>query len=67
MQENLCAAGIRLPMQTPAAITTANAIHDAFTRFCSNPTSANQTDAMGALQAHLAAIEKGPESTGKLD
>ncbi|RJG04103.1 hypothetical protein [Noviherbaspirillum sedimenti] len=50
-------AGRRLPMQTPDAITSAGAIHDALARFYDSPTVSNKVAAVVALQAHLAAVE----------
>jgi hypothetical protein len=51
-------AGKRLPMQTPAAIASASAIHDALSRFYDHPTVSNKVAAVVALQAHLAAVER---------
>ncbi len=48
--------GMRLPLQTPAAIRSADAIHDALERFRAQPTTANKVAAVLALQAHLAAV-----------
>lgn len=53
---------MRLPLQTPAAIRSADAIHHALERFRAQPTTANKLAAVLALQAHLAAIE-GSEET----
>lgn len=56
--------GKRLPMQTPDAIRSADAIHDALARFYDSPTVSNKVAAVVALQAHLAAVERergGPE------
>ena len=51
-------AGKRLPMQTPDAIRSADAIHDALARFYDSPTVSNKVAAVVALQAHLAAVEQ---------
>ncbi len=59
MRTNHQSDGIRLPMQTPAAVSTSNAIHDALARFYEQPTRSNQTAAVNALQAHLSEIEHG--------
>ncbi len=50
-------AGAHLPLQTPDAILSAGAIHDALARFYDSPTVSNKVAAVVALQAHLAAVE----------
>ena len=50
--------GKRLPMQTPDAISSADAIHHALARFYDSPTVSNKVAAVVALQAHLAAVER---------
>jgi hypothetical protein len=56
--------GKRLPMQTPDAIASAGAIHDALARFYDSPTVSNKVAAVVALQAHLAAVERDRRESG---
>jgi len=57
MHTHTDSASKRLPMQTPDAIISASAIHDALARFYASPTISNKVAAVVALQAHLAAVE----------